>query len=313
MIPQQVEIPLKRQAVAARVLRIGHEPALHQDLRAADVEQLFDLLADLLKSQDVRTLLTRLAVEVAEDALGGADVRVVDVAVDHIRAIRLGMHLHEPVKPHAVPGRGCWPRDRARSASASESRVNVGVGCHCDYEVWDAALTAVQSKLGRRGIRSIAEQSSAKRLAPAIMPATQGVNRRQRTRYRRAASRQTSHAGSGACSAMIGLAGQAAIARRLSAVSASPSVRRRRSPRRQRQMAGPSTAATRRRDRPRTHTATRRGSTTLSPISSTPRHRAIPAASCSGCRSSRRAIEFVPQDGRQRDRRVRISIHMQMS
>jgi hypothetical protein len=48
---QQVQVPLKRQAVAGGVLGIGHEAALHEDLGAADGEQLFDLFADLLEGR----------------------------------------------------------------------------------------------------------------------------------------------------------------------------------------------------------------------------------------------------------------------
>ena len=68
-----------------------HESALHQHLRAADLEQLLDLRPDLLAGQDVRLGIARLAVEVAENALGRTDVGVVDVAVDDVRAIRLGV------------------------------------------------------------------------------------------------------------------------------------------------------------------------------------------------------------------------------
>ena len=64
-------------------------PALHEDLVAAEGDRLLDLLVELLARQDVGVGVARLAVEGAEVADGGADVRVVDVAVDVVRAVRL--------------------------------------------------------------------------------------------------------------------------------------------------------------------------------------------------------------------------------
>ena len=57
--------------------------ALHQDAGAADRERLLDLLEDdRLRQQVALTRVAGAAVEGAEVAVGDADVRVVDVAVD---------------------------------------------------------------------------------------------------------------------------------------------------------------------------------------------------------------------------------------
>ena len=59
--------------------------ALHQDLHAAQRLGLVDLRADLLERQRVAFAVLRPPVERAEAAVGDADVRVVDVAVDDVR------------------------------------------------------------------------------------------------------------------------------------------------------------------------------------------------------------------------------------
>src|SRR5262245_14527454 len=56
---------------------------------AAEGEGLLDLLVQLLAGEDVGVRVVRLAVEGAEVADRGTDVRVVDVAVDVVRAVRL--------------------------------------------------------------------------------------------------------------------------------------------------------------------------------------------------------------------------------
>ena len=65
--------------------------ALHERLIAAQGDGLLDLLVELLARQDVGVGVAALAVEGAEVADGGADVGVVDVAVDVVGAIRLRM------------------------------------------------------------------------------------------------------------------------------------------------------------------------------------------------------------------------------
>ena len=75
---EQILVPLERQG---RV-----HAALHEDLRAADVGELGDLLEDLILLERVGVVVARVAPEGAEGALGGADVGVVDVAVDDVGA-----------------------------------------------------------------------------------------------------------------------------------------------------------------------------------------------------------------------------------
>jgi hypothetical protein len=60
-------------------------PALHQNLRAVDPDEFLDLPADRLEAQRVAVGVFMVAPERAERALGGADVRVVDVPVDDVR------------------------------------------------------------------------------------------------------------------------------------------------------------------------------------------------------------------------------------
>ena len=76
-VAQQVEIPLERDV---RIV-----PALHEDLHAAQRLRLVDLRADLLERERVPFAVLRPPVERAEAAVGDADVRVVDVAVDDVR------------------------------------------------------------------------------------------------------------------------------------------------------------------------------------------------------------------------------------
>ncbi len=58
---------------------------MQQDLDAAGGDGLADLLAELRAIEHVRVGVVRLAEERAEAAGGGADVGVVDVAVDDVR------------------------------------------------------------------------------------------------------------------------------------------------------------------------------------------------------------------------------------
>jgi hypothetical protein len=74
---QQIFVPTERQ--------VGIVPALHQDARAAHLEQLVDLAPDGVARQRVGLgMLFRRAIEGAELTVGDADVRVVDVAVDEV-------------------------------------------------------------------------------------------------------------------------------------------------------------------------------------------------------------------------------------
>ncbi len=82
-VAQQLLVPLQlqRRMVAA----------LQEDLIAAEGDGFLDLLVQHLARQDVGVGVGALAVEGAEIADGGADVGVVDVAVDVVGAVRLGM------------------------------------------------------------------------------------------------------------------------------------------------------------------------------------------------------------------------------
>src|SRR6516225_8702221 len=65
--------------------------ALHEDLVAAKGDRLLDFPVNLFARQDVGIRICALAIERAEVANGGADVRVVNVAVYVVSAIRLGV------------------------------------------------------------------------------------------------------------------------------------------------------------------------------------------------------------------------------
>src|SRR5262245_26138838 len=65
--------------------------ALHEDLVAADRERFLNLLVQLFAWQNVCLRLRLFALKGAEIANGRTDIRVIDVAVDVVGAIRLGM------------------------------------------------------------------------------------------------------------------------------------------------------------------------------------------------------------------------------
>ena len=83
-ISQQVFVILDRQAIV--------HPPLHQNLRSADGHQLRNLFADLLESKRIRIGILMIAPESAERAFGGAHIGVVDIPVDDVGSIVLGVH-----------------------------------------------------------------------------------------------------------------------------------------------------------------------------------------------------------------------------
>ena len=85
---EEVLVPLDAQ--------LGVEPALQEDLHAAGVDDLLQLLAEHLAREDVPLGVPERAVEGAEAAARRADVRVVDVAVDDVRddAVRVLAAAH---------------------------------------------------------------------------------------------------------------------------------------------------------------------------------------------------------------------------
>ena len=87
--------------------------ALHQQARAADRERPFDLLEDhRLRQQVPLAHVAGATVERAEVAVGDADVRVVEIAIDDERdAVRVVL---------AVSDRVCRPADRDEVAGAQQ-------------------------------------------------------------------------------------------------------------------------------------------------------------------------------------------------
>ena len=105
------------QILVAVDAEVGMVAALHEDAGAADRERLLDLLEDhRLRQQVALARVARAAVEGAEVADGGADVRVVDVAVDDegdaVRVGRAGCASRSR-RARLRRGRataGAWPR-----------------------------------------------------------------------------------------------------------------------------------------------------------------------------------------------------------
>ncbi len=84
-VAEQIHVPVE--------LQVGVVTPLHQDLDGAQLLRLVDLGADLLVRQRVGLGVLGPAVERAEVAVGDADVRVVDVAVDDVGDHVVGMAL----------------------------------------------------------------------------------------------------------------------------------------------------------------------------------------------------------------------------
>src|SRR5208337_1454764 len=82
-VAEQLLVPLQSQ--------MRMQSALHEDLVSAQRHGLADLLEQDVTVEHVRVGVVHLSIESAEIADGGADVGVVDVAVDVVRAVRLGM------------------------------------------------------------------------------------------------------------------------------------------------------------------------------------------------------------------------------
>ncbi len=101
---EQFDVPVEGE--------FGVHPALHQDLGAADRDDLPDLLQQFLVLEGVGVVVALIAAEGTEGALRGADVGVVDVPVDHVGPDRVA--VDRPASPvresaeigdrHAVPG-----------------------------------------------------------------------------------------------------------------------------------------------------------------------------------------------------------------
>ena len=87
----EVVLDVVEQFLVPLQLEVGMQPALHQDLVAAERDRLPDLLQQHLSVQDVRLGVVELAVKRAEIADRRANIRIVDIAVDIVGAIGLGM------------------------------------------------------------------------------------------------------------------------------------------------------------------------------------------------------------------------------
>ena len=119
-VAEQVHVPVERQ--------VGVQAALHQDLVAAELDRLADLLEQDVAVEDVGLGVADLAVEGAEVADRGADVGVVDVAVDVVRAVRLGVEpladrVGGPAEREEVGATGGARRPRRTSAAPRQRRV----------------------------------------------------------------------------------------------------------------------------------------------------------------------------------------------
>ena len=150
---EQILVPGERQ--------VRVEPALQQDLHAAQVDRLLELLGQHLARQRVALgLVGGRAVEVAELAAGDADVGVVDVAVDDVGDDAFGVqrpaagvgggaqlqHRRLGVEAHRLLGRQAPARrrrrSRARRSISNERRSAAG------------AVATVPSKSRARGVPS---------------------------------------------------------------------------------------------------------------------------------------------------------------
>ena len=141
-LAEEVEVPVERE--------LGVHAALHEDLRAADGDELLDLLQERVVGERVGVAVARVAPERAERALGGADVRVVDVAVDDVGADVVAVDLAAAaVRPHAEVGE----RHVAQEAQPLFRRQARGTGDHGLHEggVRERVDGGVQGRGGARG------------------------------------------------------------------------------------------------------------------------------------------------------------------
>ena len=112
-VAQQLFVPLE--------LEFRVQSALHQDLVAAQVDRLLDFLQQHVALEHIAFRVFGLAKERAEIAHGRADVRVVDVAVDVVGAVRLGMQPARDRIGRAPSAARSW-HSSSRRPSSGESR-----------------------------------------------------------------------------------------------------------------------------------------------------------------------------------------------
>ena len=82
-IPEKLFVPLE--------FEVGVQATLHEDLVAAEIDCFLDLLEQFLSIQDVAFVAFRGSVKRAEVADGGADVGVVDIPIDVVGSVVLGV------------------------------------------------------------------------------------------------------------------------------------------------------------------------------------------------------------------------------
>jgi len=99
---QQVQVPGKGQTATAWMRFLRYQTALQKNLCATDRKQFFDFPADLIETENVRLRIARIAGEVAEKAPGSTNIRIIDVPINHVRAVRFGMQLQTALKRHAA-------------------------------------------------------------------------------------------------------------------------------------------------------------------------------------------------------------------
>ena len=158
--PREVALDVVEQLFIPLELQMRMQPALHQDLVAAQRDRLADLLEQDVAVEHIRLGVVDLAVKRAEVADGRADVGVIDVPVDVERAERLGM---EP--PADLIGGPAQLQERRRTITARPLRRSSGAGRQRrgarSRRRWKPRLTP-------SGARPSAAAIAANRVSPAI-------------------------------------------------------------------------------------------------------------------------------------------------
>ena len=95
---KQFDVPLEVEG--------GIHAALHQDLGAADLHQLPDLVEEGFVIKRVGVVLITCPLERAEDAFGSADIGVVDVAIDDVGSEMIPMKRPTSLVRQATQGLG---------------------------------------------------------------------------------------------------------------------------------------------------------------------------------------------------------------
>jgi hypothetical protein len=167
---QKVQVPVERQ--------LGVHTALHQHLRAADRDELADLLVQLLVLERVAVVVLGVAAEGAERALGAAHVGVVDVPVDDVRADLVAVdrpaprvgpppewverHAGQEVEPLLGRQSGFPARDRGQQAGVIGGELGVlraglvdGAAHGMSFVETGALLSESIESLGPQGLKIV--------------------------------------------------------------------------------------------------------------------------------------------------------------